>query len=181
MKLIIGLGNSGDKYEGTRHNVGSQLLMQLGSKSEGQSAKSHNLKFQTKSGLFGEVCKMGEVILARPTTFMNESGKSVGKLVSYYKVKLMDLYMVYDDLDLRLGEYKIQFGKGPKDHNGVNSVVSSLGTDQFWHMRIGVDNRNVRERTPGEEYVLNKFSDQETDVLEGVLERASEELTGVLK
>jgi PTH1 family peptidyl-tRNA hydrolase len=97
---------------------------------------------------------------------MNDSGSFVNGFVDKYKLDLSNLYIIHDDLDIKLGEYKIQFGKGPKDHNGLKSVDDSLGTDQYWHVRAGVDNRPLDNRPMGEEYVLQNFSDDERVILD---------------
>ena len=78
---------------------------------------------------------------------------------------------MHDDLDIRLGEYKIQFAKGPKVHNGLNDIYDKLGTNEFWHIRMGVDNREPDNRTPGEEYVLMDFTKEEQNILSKVIEQ----------
>lgn len=170
MKLIVGLGNPGEKFGNTRHNVGFVLLdklaKELGIKNFELSKKSQSLVINHQS----------KVVLAKPTIFMNESGISVKKLVIQYKTKMADLWVIHDDLDLRLGTYKIQKGVGPKLHYGVSSIEENLGNSDFWRVRIGVDNREKNERTPGEEYVLEKFSDGEVLVLENVIDQVTSEL-----
>jgi peptidyl-tRNA hydrolase, PTH1 family len=96
---------------------------------------------------------------------MNESGKAVKKLVDFYKVEMDDLYVIHDDLDIKLGEYKIQKGVGPKVHGGVNSIERELGKEDFWRARVGVDNRDLENRIPGEEYVLQNFTREERNIL----------------
>lgn len=156
MKLVIGLGNPGDKYRNNRHNVGHMVVDEL-----------------LKSGLpKGVAAKKTDV-------FMNESGLSVKKLVDFYKVSPENLYIIHDDLDIKLGEYKIQKGKGPRVHNGVNSIEETLGTVDFWRVRIGVDNRDAENRTPGEQYVLQDFAGDELGMLDSVLSKAVEELKKV--
>lgn len=179
MKLVVGLGNPGEEYEGTRHNVGFELLWQF--KSQMSELKCQNLEFNENKSLLSEVVGVDEVLLARSTTFMNESGKAVSKLVGFYKVGLGDLYVVYDDLDLRLGEYKVILGRGPRDHKGVNSVREELGSDQFWHVRVGVDGREGDNRILGERYVLEKFTEEEGGVLDKVVGEIQKELLVQLK
>lgn len=146
MKLIVGLGNSGQEYANTRHNAGYLLVDKL------------------------QELKLPKSVIVRKTdTFMNESGVFVKKLANQYKLKTPDLYIVHDDLDLPIGNYKIQFGKGPKDHNGVASVDAELGTNEYWHIRIGVDNRPLDNRPMGEEYVLQDFTGKEREILDRVI------------
>ena len=96
---------------------------------------------------------------------MNQSGKFVESQTSEYQTKEENLYIVHDDLDIPLGDYKIQFGKGPKDHNGLKSIDDALGTGEYWHVRIGIDNRPGDSRPMGEEYVLQNFSDEEKVII----------------
>ena len=153
MKLIIGLGNPGIDYTETRHNVGYKVIDEL-------------LKN-----------KFTKNILARKTNvFMNQSGKFVESQTSKYQTKEEDLYIVHDDLDIPLGDYKIQFGKGPKDHNGLKSIDDALGTDEYWHVRIGIDNRQGDSRPMGEEYVLQNFSDEEKVIIEKTIKEVCKKL-----
>ena len=147
MKLIIGLGNPGDKYKNNRHNVGYMVVDKL---------KTKNLKLKS-------------VIVIKTNTFMNDSGSFVKKLTSDYCLVPSDLYVVHDDLDLPLGTWKIQFAKGPKDNGGINSIEQVLGTNNFWRIRVGIDNRNSEARTPGEEYTLEDFTKDEKVILDKVI------------
>ncbi|MFI5241192.1 MAG: aminoacyl-tRNA hydrolase [Microgenomates group bacterium] len=153
MKLIIGLGNPGEKYVNTRHNVGFFLCDSLEESKTGSS-----------------------FVIKKSDSFMNDSGGFVQKMLNKYKVKPEDLYIVHDDLDIKLGDYKIQFGKGPKVHNGINSVEEKISTNNFWRVRIGVDNRDLDNRTPGEEYVLQDFTPQEVETVNGVLKEICKKL-----
>ncbi len=182
MKLIVGLGNPGQQYENTRHNAGFLVLETLINTDKTQVntdkirdnpfldlCKSvSDWKFGKKSECEEATVKMknGETLfLAQPQTMMNASGRAVRKLLSFYKVAPQDLLVVHDDLDLKLGEFKLQLAKGPKVHNGVNSIEQSLGTGDFWRLRVGVDNRNLNNRRTGEEYVLESFPAGEKSVL----------------
>ena len=171
MKMIIGLGNPGIKYEETRHNVGFMVLDKL--VSDGDWKESKKLK--------GVLKKNTKMVFLKPSTFMNNSGQAVVGALRFYKVQLEDMWMVHDDLDLELGEYKIQKGVGPKVHNGLSSVEECLGNKNFWRVRIGVDNRKGERVLPGEEYVLSKFSDVEKRIVDKVILKVVEELRGVLE
>ena len=167
MKLIVGLGNPGENHKNNRHNSGFILVDYLASFLGGS--------FDENNRLESLVLKSGKIVLAKPLTFMNDSGRAVAKLVNFYRVNLDSLFVAYDDLDIKLGEYKIVFGKPPKTHNGVWSVIGRLKTSDFWHIRIGVDNRSI-ERTSGEKYVLQNFLDGERLVIRSVLESVSKDL-----
>src|SRR3989344_3218324 len=123
-----------------------------------KQVKNPNFQFQKKFN--AEVFEGDGALLVKPQTFMNNSGEAVQKIINFYKIDLQDLYVVHDDLDIRLGEYKIQFGKGPKVHNGVSSIEQALGTKDFWRVRIGIDNKDV----------LGKFLPEEKGIIEGVID-----------
>ncbi len=157
MKLIIGLGNPGEEYKNTRHNAGFLVVDRL-----------RELKLSRS------------VLIRKSDVFMNESGDFVRSLYTKYNIPNIGLYVVHDDLDIKLGEYKIQFGRGPKDHNGLKSVDEALGTDQYWHVRIGIDNRPQDARPMGEEYVLQNFTDEERAVLDKVIKEVCKKLATLL-
>jgi len=167
MKLIVGLGNPGEKYKNNRHNVGFMILDKLNKKSWQKS----------KSGFLLYSWFRFNIELIKPQTFMNDSGVAVEYAVNKHKVKTVDLYIVHDDLDLPLGTWKIQFAKGPKDNGGINDIEQKLGTEDFWRVRVGVDNRNPETRTSGEEYVLEDFTKDELKKLEIVVEEIIKNLT----
>ncbi len=148
MKLLVGLGNPGEKYKNNRHNVGYMFVDYLENK----------------------IGKKKDIIVAKTQVFMNESGRAVNKLTNTYNLEPNTLYIIHDDLDIRLGEYKIQKGKGPKLHNGIESIEQTLQTKDFWRVRIGVDNRDEDNRIPGEKYVLQDFVPEEKITLKTVFE-----------
>ena len=173
MKMIVGLGNPGAKYLNNRHNVGHILIDSL---AKVYGVSSYENKFEA------EFVKIPGLIMLKPMSFMNRSGIVVSEVASFYKIEVDDLFVVHDDLDIKLSEYKIQNGIGPKVHNGVNSVESSLGNKNFWRVRIGVDNRPEGEaRTPGEEYVLENFLPNEIEVLKEVENKVIKEMLEKLK
>lgn len=155
MKLIIGLGNPGEKYENNRHNVGYMVVDKL-----------KNLR--TK--------KLKNVIITKTNTFMNDSGTSVKEILSKNGVGTENLYVIHDDLDLPLGIWKMQFAKGPKDNGGINSIEQVLGMNNFWRIRVGIDNRNPEDRTSGEKYVLEDFALEEKVVLDKVIDEVCKKL-----
>jgi len=174
MILIVGLGNVGGEYIDTRHNVGFHLVDELAKRLELDS-------FAKQEKFSSEITADEELILVKPLTMMNASGKAVQAIKSFYKIKVGDIYVVHDDLDIGLGGYKIHLGKGPELHNGVNSVIDHLGTGAFWRVRIGVDNRVSEEgvqgeRIPGEAYVLQKFSPEELSIVIDVVGAAADDI-----
>lgn len=173
MKLIVGLGNPGDKYFQTRHNVGFMVVDRL--------AEKVNLPDWTQSQKFQSVFTNNEEsILAKPQTLMNESGKAIKKLASHYKIELDDIWIVHDDLDIFLGEYKVQKGKGPREHNGIDSVEKELGKEDFWRVRVGIDNR-VEEKVPGEKYVLQRFEEEELVIIEKKVDEIVDRLVTIVQ
>lgn len=177
MKLIIGLGNPGEQYKNNRHNVGFMAIDKLLARMQRDSSTSVGMTSNTR--FKAEVARVGEYIFAKPQTFMNASGQAVSKIKNFYKIGDDDIYLIHDDLDIRLGDYKIQKAVGPKVHNGVESVEKELGTKDFWRVRMGVDNR--AEKIPGDEYVLSNFSSEEKEKLAGVLDKVVDELCKILK
>lgn len=162
MKMIIGLGNPGVEYQLTRHNAGVMLVDKMGN-----IWRKH----------YGAVvCKKDDLWLVKTKdVFMNESGRLVAQLRSLPVFQLDNLYIAHDDLDIELGEYKIQKGRGPKEHNGVKSVEDALGTKDFWRIRIGIDKRDNGDKgVKGEDYVLQKFSLEEKIILDRVLDEIVE-------
>jgi len=199
MKLVVGLGNPGNKYRNTRHNVGFMVLDALASKITKLQITNYkqiqSTKFKLKKKYHSEIVRIGDVVFAKPQTFMNSSGEAVSKLVNFYKIQLNELYVVHDDLDIDLGKYKVQKGKGPKVHGGLSSIYEKLGSKDFWRVRVGIENRNneslqnsglvgivnqEEERRSnkilGKRYVLQQFKNDER----GVIERVVSEIVGEL-
>ncbi|OGH08326.1 MAG: aminoacyl-tRNA hydrolase [Candidatus Levybacteria bacterium RBG_16_35_6] len=173
MKLIIGLGNPGPKYHSNRHNVGFLVIDEL---AKGFTKKTSNINFEFQKKLQSNILVTSDFILAKPQTYMNSSGIAVSKIINQYKIDISNLWVIHDDLDMRLGEYKIQKGKGPKIHNGILSIEEKLGNKNFWRVRIGVDNRQKIFRIPGEKYVLQNFNEDEKKLVNETVERMVEVL-----
>jgi PTH1 family peptidyl-tRNA hydrolase len=171
MKLVVGLGNPGEKYKNTRHNVGFLLVEKLAQGSWKLSRSS--------AALFSWVELNGrKVELAKPQCFMNRSGVTVKKIIKQHPgLQPQDIYIAHDDLDIKLGEFKLVFGKGPKVHNGLRSIYEQLGTKDFWHLRLGVDNRQKTGfKGTGEDYVLGQWSRIEKLKIEKVIDEAVKRL-----
>ncbi len=170
--LIVGLGNPGRYYQGNRHNIGSMVLSQLG-KETGISLGRVQQKALVGTG------KMAgrRIILAKPQTYMNLSGESVGPLVRYYKIPLSNLLVIYDEIDLPFGAIRIREQGGSGGHNGMKSIIKVLGTD-FSRLRLGVG------RPPGRmdpaAYVLQDFQKEEIPVVEEMIAEAIAAVTTFL-
>lgn len=165
MKLIVGLGNPGEKYNHTRHNVGFMVVDYLlkdasrVSKAEWSRQKKFNSEIVTFDWQ-GKHGPLHSVILAKPTTFMNESGNAVASLASFYKILSEDIWIVHDELDVSLGNMKIRLGGTGAGHRGVESVIASLGTSAFWRFRLGIGADRHHEDAS-----KHKISDVETFVI----------------
>lgn len=173
VKIIAGLGNPGERYLFTRHNLGFMVADRL--------AMLHHLSFRREK--FGALLAEGSiagipVILLKPQTFMNLSGKAVGPLVRFFKVDASDLVVVHDDLDLPFGTIRIKEGGGDGGHRGLQSVIEGLGTDRFVRLRFGIGRPAARD--PVESYVLEPFGKDETDRLPVLLEKACMALEEIL-
>lgn len=172
MKLIIGLGNPGKKYEGTRHSVGFACIDLLREKLQLEdfvlSEKWHSL---VSRGMHGGQ----KIILAKPHTFMNESGSAVSALFTFFKCLPEDLWLVYDDIDLPLGTIRTRKSGSAGTHNGMRSVISSLGFQNFPRVRIGIESRGVSAAQEQDitSFVLSKFLPEERTEVESALEKAS--------
>lgn len=175
MKLIVGLGNPGDEYKNNRHNVGFIFVDYLLQKS-GETINEFKFDKYLRSEVIQTKLYTSGVILAKPQTFMNASGDAVRNLLKNWKLKIENLIVVHDDLDIPLGKFKIQIGTGPKLHNGLDSIDGVLKTGDYVRIRIGVDNRNPQQRIPGEAYVLQNFKDDEAKQLPELFDKIYERL-----
>lgn len=181
MLLIIGLGNVGKRYLMTRHNVGFEIVDVLVSRLRFKKFKFVKKLHSLISSSTYPMVTEKSLLLAKPAELMNFSGIAVSKLVHHFNIKLSDTWVIYDDLDIPLGSYKIQKGKGPKDHKGVLSIYEKLKTKDFWHVRIGIDNRFFSEKISGDEYVLQKFTREEREILQGVIDKVINYLVEIIK
>jgi PTH1 family peptidyl-tRNA hydrolase len=169
MKAIIGLGNPEPPYAGTRHNAGAEVAAQAR-----EFLELGDWQLQTKVQVY--LSKNSEYLVGKPSLFMNESGLAVRSVLDYYQILPEHLFLVFDDLDLPVGSYKVQFAKGPKDHNGLLSVYQHLGTRNFWHVRIGVDGRSDNQNIDPSTYVLERFLGAEQAAMKQVIVQVLPEL-----
>lgn len=174
MKLIIGLGNTGEKYLNTRHNVGFDFLDKL-QKEWNFPAFEMNKKFNAciSKGTFEIRNSKLEIILIKPQTFMNLSGSAVKSILDFYKLSPDDILVIHDDKDIALGDYRAADDSSSAGHNGVQNIIDELGTQKFKRMRIGV---GMETNFPAEVFVLQKFSDEEKEKIEKVLDEVLEEV-----
>jgi peptidyl-tRNA hydrolase, PTH1 family len=166
IKLIVGLGNPGDKYAATRHNAGFWFVDAIA----GQS----NSKLVIDAKMFGVVGKLSphpEVWLLKPTTFMNGSGKAVAALANYYKILPSEILVTHDELDLPTGSAKLKFGGGHGGHNGLRDIHAALGTADYWRLRLGIDHPGDKNEVIN--YVLKAPVKDEKNALETSIYAAS--------
>ncbi|HEY9722721.1 MAG TPA: aminoacyl-tRNA hydrolase [Oscillatoriaceae cyanobacterium] len=168
MKLVVGLGNPGPEYAGTRHNVGFMVVERLG-REWGASGRTE-ARLQS---VVGEGRLNGEkIILAQPTTFMNLSGESVSKLLHWYKLKASDLVVVYDDFALPLGQLRVRPDGSAGGHNGIRSLIQHLGGQNFDRVRVGIGPVPAGWKTP--DFVLGRFKNEEKPLLDKAIASAAE-------
>jgi peptidyl-tRNA hydrolase, PTH1 family len=189
MKLIVGLGNPGEKYEKTRHNLGFMMLEHFlkdfetikntsWENSDKFKSDISQIEWQPKHG------SLEKVILVKPKTFMNNSGLAVKILADFYKITADNIWIVHDDIDLPLGSLKIRFGGASAGHRGVESVMEHLGTDKFWRFRMGVGEKrelNDSRIKNVDDFVLGTFSGAEKGKLKDVIKRGVKSLEASLE
>lgn len=164
MRLIVGLGNPGTRYEDARHNLGFMVVDEL--------ARRHDIdmgqeKFHAWVGMWdsGDT----KVVLAKPTTFMNRSGQAVQAIGSFYKLELGDLLVVTDDLALPLGKLRFRARGSPGGHNGLADISQRLGTEEFARLRIGIDSPAF----DAVDHVLGEFDESELPIVQAAVARAA--------
>jgi PTH1 family peptidyl-tRNA hydrolase len=164
MKIIVGLGNPGKEYERTRHNAGFMALDKIAQAYDFESFRLED-KFEAEiaHGKIGDK----NVLLVKPQTFMNASGRAVAKILSFYKLDASNLIVFHDDLDIPLGEYRASFGSRSAGHKGVQSIIDSVNTRDFKRLRIGI--KIPDRKAPTEKYVLSQFAKEELEMIEKVI------------
>ncbi len=164
MKLIVGLGNPGENYSKTRHNVGFMTLDAL--------AKYYNVEFKLdkkQKGMIATVNKLGnKAILLKPTTYMNLSGEAVRSVCNYYDIKIEDILVISDDLDLPVGKIRLRDKGSAGGHNGLKSINENLKTQEYKRIKIGIDKSSV---IPVVDYVLGKFSQDDMITIDQKIEK----------
>ena len=189
MKLIVGLGNPGEKYEKTRHNLGFVIVERFLRDFEPveKTVWESSEKFKSDIVGFEWQPKHGElekVILAEPRTFMNNSGMTVELIASFYKIKTEDIWVIHDDIDLPLGGMRIKLGGSSGGHRGIESIIQKLGTEKFWRFRMGIGGSRSQDgaRTSQlgsrrvkdvDDYVLGTFGQGETGKVRELIKRGT--------
>jgi len=181
MILIIGLGNPGKKYELSRHNLGFLVLDSFSKKNLFEFKSSKKLKLKISKGSFGKK----RVVLAKPQTFMNNSGKVIKLLATKYKIQNTNIFIVHDDLDLPLGKIKIIKNRGAAGHKGVQSIINEIKTKNFIRFRIGIAPKYkiTKQWNNGamEKFVLKKFTKTEKEIIKKVVKNCVKALEITLK
>jgi len=185
MKLIVGLGNPGEKYVKTRHNLGFMVVEKFLKDFESvkNTAWENSSKFKSDIVQIEWQPKHGsleKVILIKPKTYMNNSGMAVKIIADFYKISADNVWVMHDDIDLPLGAMKIRFGGASAGHHGVESMIEHLGTDKFWRFRMGTGLRNQKSNIKDqklrnvEDFVLSDFSGSEKGKLKALIKRGVE-------
>jgi len=175
MKIIVGLGNPGKEYANTRHNAGFMALDALHKKLNAEDWKEES-KF--KAEIASATVNGEKVLLVKPTTFMNLSGEAVTKILSFYKIDLEDLTVIYDDIDLPTGTIRIRDKGSAGTHNGMKSIIQLLGSEEFKRIRIGTESRGelAPEQQDTSSYVLSDFGKEEKVLIDKAIEEIIEKL-----
>ncbi|MEQ1749743.1 MAG: aminoacyl-tRNA hydrolase [Prosthecobacter sp.] len=173
-RLIVGLGNPGLEYHDTRHNIGFMVVDEL--------ARRMKISFTMEKSWHGLVAKFPGGWLLKPQTYMNDSGRSARALSQFYKVTPSETLVIYDDVDLALGRTRLRLAGSAGGHNGMKSLISSLGTDAFPRLKLGIATESGRpdgDRLVG--HVLGKFSDDEKPTLQIIIQRAADAVISSLQ
>lgn len=174
MYLIAGLGNPGNKYKGTKHNVGFETIDYLSDK---YNTKINKIKFKS---IFGEVNIDGQkVILMKPQTFMNNSGEAIREAKEYYKIPIENIIVIQDDIDLDLGKLRVKRKGSSGSHNGLKSIIYQIQDENFPRVKIGVGRQN-----PGEDlanYVLTGFKREDIPMMEETIKTAGEAAISIVE
>lgn len=173
MYVIVGLGNPGNRYDKTRHNVGFATIDLLGNK---LGIKINKIKYKAVvgEGMIGEE----KILLVKPQTFMNLSGESVFRICEYHKLPMDRLIVIYDDVDTDLGKIRVRKKGSAGTHNGMRNIIYMLGKDDFPRVRIGI---GKSERIPIKDYVLQRFDAEEAVYIADSIKKSAEAVECIIK
>ena len=179
MKLIVGLGNPGIKYRNTRHNIGFLIMERLADKLNISISREKFKGFYTKTSHNNT-----DIVLLKPQTFMNLSGQSVLSAVNFFKIPVKDILVLHDELDLSFGKIRFKKGGGFAGHNGLKSIGNLLGSKDFNRLRFGIGRPGGKIDVS--DYVLQRFSDEESAILDDLIEKSVDAIlfyleNGILK
>lgn len=171
-ELIIGLGNPGKEYNNTWHNMGFQFVDELKDQIKEPSQAANRKEYEVIE------YRTINLTLLKPLKFMNRSGDVVADFLKYTNIQPEEILIVHDDLDINLGEYKLQLDKFPKSHNGIKSIQEKTGVTRYYYLRIGIENRDdeLRKRISGEDYVLSKIDKKAQTIIKDTLSHAAQEI-----
>ncbi len=168
IRLIVGLGNPGHEYESTRHNAGFRWVDEF--------ARLQKLDFRSEAKFHGLMARgqlLGhEMLLLKPQTFMNVSGRAVGALAQFYKIVPAEILVVHDELDLPPGVARLKMGGGHGGHNGLKDIIAHLGTKDFWRLRLGIGHPGERDEVTG--YVLKDPRREERELIDEAMQKAQD-------
>ena len=174
---MIGLGNPGSKYEFTRHNIGFRIVDSL--------ARDMGIEFNKVKSYYSLISRgminNHKVMLVKPQTFMNLSGRAVNRVVSYYKIPFQDLLIVYDDLNLELGQVRIRKKGSSGGHKGIESIMQYLNSEDIPRLRIGIGNPSVNYNFDCASYVLSNFNNDEEDKIAEVIQLSTEAIKTIIE
>ncbi|MBN2300347.1 MAG: aminoacyl-tRNA hydrolase [Acholeplasmataceae bacterium] len=167
MKLVVGLGNPGLKYQKTRHNIGFMVIDEILKLLGGQA------KFDSKFNAEILITQLNgeKIILAKPSTFMNLSGEAINRLIKYYNIEINDILVIVDDVNLETGKLRLRESGGHGGHNGLRNIIGVLHSEEFKRIRIGIDNNTV---IPLDQYVLGQFSQDQLITLHKAIKFSTE-------
>ncbi len=185
MYLIVGLGNPGEKFVHTRHNLGFEVVEELVRKANGKWQMANG--WQTEKKFKADICKGEEVIIAKPLTFMNLSGMAVEPIASYYKIPVENIIVIHDELDLPLGHIKIRIGGSGAGHHGIESVMEKLGSEKFIRVRLGISNwhaisgEHKHAAFQAEKFVVDNFVDNEKSKVKAMIKRSVKAVEAIIE
>ena len=185
MFLIVGLGNPDIKYNNTRHNIGFKIIDALAKENnfpDFKLSKKHN------SLISESIINDNKIMLVKPQTFMNSSGKAIKSIIDYLSLTFDNLLVVHDDIDIEIGQIKISENSRSAGHKGVQSIINEIGTKDFRRVRVGIKPKNENQESDGdtkqiptEKFVLEKFSSDEKQILQNITTQSSQQITEQIK
>lgn len=177
MKVVVGLGNPGLQYEFSRHNIGFRIIDNLAREIETEFKKVKSYDSLISRGKINNY----NLRLVKPQTYMNLSGKSVNKIVSYCRISFQDLLIVYDDLNLELGQIRIRKRGSAGGHKGVESIIQYLNSEDIPRLRIGIGKPSINSNFDYASYVLSNFNDNEKDKISEVIQLSTEAIKTIIE
>lgn len=159
MKMVVGLGNPGKEYHNTRHNIGFMVLDAM--------LPSVSWKEKNNACYYEEMVDGEKVIFVKPNTYMNNSGEAVAPFANFYRISLEDILVIHDDMDLKMGYLRLKKGGSAGGHNGIKSIISHLASQEFMHLKIGVEHSKFGDTIS---HVLGKFTEEEKRIIDSKMQ-----------